>query len=142
MERLWHSSYECIYHLVLVPKYRKSYLYQQCYRKVWKNLRILSERIWCKILEWNLQKDHIHMVIQIPPKFSVSKVVWQLKGKTAIMLHNEFWYKKNTLMQKSFRSRWYFIRTTWVDKDIVIDYVRNQAKKDRLEDGNQMDFSW
>jgi len=142
MDTGWHTSYECIYHLVLVPKYRKNYLYKQCCKQVWKNLRILSERIWCEILEWNLQSDHIHMVIKIPPKFSVSKVVWQLKWKTAIMLHNEYWDKKNTLSQKSFWSRWYFVRTTWVDKDIVIDYVRNQAKKDKREEGNQLDFSW
>ncbi len=142
MEKLSHTSYECIYHIVLVPKYRKSYLYSKYCRKVWKILRMLSERLWCEILEWNLQKDHIHMVIKIPPKYSVSQIIWQLKWKTAIMLHNEYWNKKKTLMQKSFWSRWYFVRTTWVDKDIVLEYVKNQAKKDRKEDWNQLDFNW
>ena len=70
-----HTSYECIYHVVIVPKYRKSFLYQQNMRKVWKILRLISERIWCKILEWNLQKDHIHMVIEIPPKYSVALIL-------------------------------------------------------------------
>lgn len=142
MNKWWHSSYDCIYHLVLVPKYRKQHLYTLHCKDVWKILRMLSERIWCEIIEWNLQKDHIHIVIKIPPKFSVSKVIWQLKWKTAIILHNKFWNKNKTLMQKNFWSRWYFIRTTWVDKDIVINYVKNQAKKDKTEDWNQLDFAW
>jgi len=142
MGKGWHTSYECIYHLVLVPKYRKNYLYRQCCKQVGKILRTLSERLWCEILEWNLQKDHVHIVIKIPPRYSVSSIVWQLKWKTAIMLHNEYWDRKNTLIQKNFWSRWYFVRTTWVDKNIVLDYVRNQAKKDQREDWNQLDFSW
>lgn len=141
MNSLNHTSYECVYHVVLVPKYRKSVLYQKNMVKVWKTLRLLSERMWCKIIEWNLQRDHIHMVIEIPPKYSVSWVIWKLKWKTAIMLFNEFWNKKN-LAQKSFWSRWYFVRTTWIDKDIVINYVKNQAKKDKSIDWNQLDFQW
>ena len=142
MKRTGHTSYDCIYHIVLVPKYRKQYLYTLKCKQVWKILRILSERLWTEILEWNLQSDHIHIVIKIPPKFSVSRVIWELKWKTAIMLHNKYWNKKKTLSQKSFWSRWYFVRTTWVDKDIVIEYVKNQAKKDKLEDWTQMDFAW
>lgn len=142
MERWSHTSYECIYHIVLVPKYRRSYLYQTHCKTVWKYLRIISERIWCEILEWNLQKDHVHIVMKIAPKFSVPKVVWELKWKTAILLFNEFWNKKKTLAQKSFWSRWYFVRSTWVDKDIVLEYVRNQAKKDKNIEWNQLDFAW
>jgi len=142
MQNWSHTSYECVYHVVFVPKYRKSYLYQQNIRTVWKILRMLAERLWCKILEWNLQKDHIHMVIEIAPKYSVSWVIWKLKWKSAILLFNEFGNKKNTLAQKSFWSRWYFVRTTWVDKRIVIDYVRNQSKKDKNIDWNQLDMKW
>ena len=142
MEHWSHTSYDCIYHIVLVPKYRKNILYKQNCKIVWKYLRTISERIWCEILEWNLQSDHIHIVMRIPPKFSVSKVVWEMKGKTAIMLFNTFWNKKKTLAQKSFWSRWYFVRSTWVDKDIVLEYVRNQTKKDKSVDWNQLDFNW
>ena len=142
MENQWHSSYDCIYHIVIVPKYRKQELYTLHRKEVWKILRTLSERLDCEILEWNLQRDHIHMVIKIAPKYSVAKIIWQLKWKTAIMLHNKYWNKKKTLSQKNFWSRWYFVRTTWVDKDIVLEYVKNQAKKDRMEDWNQLDFSW
>ena len=142
MERWSHTSYDCIYHIVLVPKYRKSILYRKHSKTVWKNLRTISERIGCEILEWNLQNDHIHIVMRIPPKFSVSKVVWEMKWKTAIMLFNEFWNKNKTLAQKSFWSRWYFVRSTWVDKDIVLEYVRNQAKKDKNVEWNQLDFNW
>ena len=142
MQNWSHTRYECVYHIVLVPKYRKSYLYQQNLRTVWKILRMLSERIWCRILEWNLQKDHIHMVIEIPPKYSVSWTIWKLKWKSAILLFNEFGNKKNTLAQNSFWSRWYFARTTWVDKSIVLDYVRNQSKKDKSIDWNQLDLKW
>ena len=142
MERWSHTSYECIYHVVLVPKYRRSYLYQKHHKKVWELLRLVSERRWCEIIEWNLQINHIHIVMKIPPKFSVSKIIWEMKWKTAIMLFNKFWNKKNILNQKSFWSRWYFVRSTWVDKDIVIEYVRNQAKKDKAINGNQLDFTW
>ena len=58
------------------------------------------------------------------------------------MLFNEFWNKNKTLAQKSFWSRWYFVRSTWVDKDIVLEYVRNQAKKDKNVEWNQLDFNW
>ena len=142
MEKWSHTSYDCIYHIVLVPKYRKQILYTKHFKRVWELLRMLSKRIWCEILEWNLQKDHIHMVIKIPPRFSVSKVIWQLKWKIVILLHNEFWNKNKTLSQKSFWSRWYFVRMTWIDKDIVLWYVRNQVKKDKKYDWNQLDFNW
>ena len=83
MKNWSHTSYECIYHVVFVPKYRKSYLYQQNIRTVWKILRMLAERLWCNILEWNLQKDHVHMVIEIAPKYSVSWVIGKLKMKVS-----------------------------------------------------------
>ena len=137
-----HVSYDCIYHIVIVPKYRKKILYGQVHRTVWKFIRVICERIWVEIVEWNLQQDHIHMILKIPPKYSVSKVLWTIKWKTAIMLHNEFSKSKKNIVQKSFWSRWYFVRTVWVDKDIVIKYVKEQNENEIKYEWKQMDFGW
>ena len=137
-----HISWECIYHVVIVPKYRKKVLYKEVRKIVWKFLRTIAERLWVEIVKWNLQPDHIHMVLKIPPKYSVAKVIWTMKWKTAIMLHNEFWNKKKSLGQKSFWSRWYFVRTIWLDKEIVLEYVKNQNDDDKYYDWDKLDFSW
>ena len=127
--------------MVVVPKYRKSKLFQAVRKEIWEIMKELSKRHDFEIIEWNVAIDHVHMLLKIAPKYSVSWVVWLLKWKSAIMLHNQHW-KKKMLWQKNFWSRWYFVTTAWIDLEIVKKYIQNQNKKDKVEDWEQLDFNW
>jgi len=85
-ESLSHLKWECKYHLVFIPKYRRKVLYEQLRRHLGEVLRGLAEQKQCRILEWHLMPDHVHMLISIPPKYAVSAVVGFIKGKSPIHL--------------------------------------------------------
>lgn len=127
--------------MVVVPKYRKSKLFQAVRREIWEIMKELSKRYDFEIVKWNVAIDHVHMLLKIAPKYSVSWILWILKWKSAIMLHNLHW-KKKMLWQKNFWSRWYFVTTAWVDLEVVKKYIENQNKKDKVEDWEQLDFNW
>ena len=136
-----HTKWDCHYHIVVVPKYRKSKLFQAVRREIWEIMQELSRRYDFEIIKWNVAINHVHMLLRIAPKYSVSWIVGIMKWKSAIMLHNKHGNKK-MLWQKNFWSRWYFVSTVWIDIEIVKKYIENQNKKDILEDGNQLDFNW
>ena len=140
-EKQSHTKWDCNYHIVVVPKYRKSKLFQAVRKEIWEIIRALWRRYDFEIVKWAVASDHVHMLLRIWPKYSVSKVVWILKWKSAIILHNNHG-KRKMLCQKSFWSRWYFVSTVWTDIEVVKNYIENQRKKDILEDGNQLDFNW
>ena len=140
-EKQSHTTWDCNYHIVVVPKYRKSKLFQVVRWEIWEIIRELGKRYDFEIVRWNIAKDHVHMLLKIAPKYSVANILWILKWKSAIMLHNRHG-KKRMLWQKNFWSRWYFVSTVWIDIEIVKRYIENQNKKDKLEDGNQLDFNW
>ena len=104
-------------------------------------MKELSKRYDFEIVKWNVAIDHVHMLLKIAPKYSVSWILWILKGKSAIMLHNLHW-KKKKLWQKNFWSRWYFVTMDWVDLEVVKKYIENQNKKYKVEDWEQLDFKW
>lgn len=93
-------------------------------------------------VEWTLKTDHVHLILKIPPKEAVSDVVGRLKWKSAIRLANEFSKQKNWYINKSFWSTGYFVRTIGIDAEVVKKYVRDQADKDKREDGNQLDLGF
>ena len=137
-----HVLWDCIYHVVIVPKYRKKILYLHTRKEIGAIIRTLAKRKGIEIIEGNAQVDHIHMVISIPPKFSVANTMGFIKGKSAILLHNQFGKRNRNIMQKSFWSRGYFVRTIGIDEETVKNYVRNQWKKDQTTEGTQLDFQW
>ena len=136
-----HTKWDFHYHIVVVPKYRKSKLFQLVRKEIWEIIRELSKRYDFEIIKWNVSEDHVHMLLRIAPKYSISRIIWILKWKSAIMLHNNHG-KKRMLWQKSFWSRWYFVSTVWIDLEIVKRYIENQNKKDILEEWKQLDFNW
>lgn len=85
--------------------------------------------------------DHVHMMLSIPPKYSVANILGYMKGKSAIWLHNELG-KRRSVQQKSFWSTGYFVRTVGLDQEMVRKYIQDQQKKDRYEDGDQLDLKW
>jgi putative transposase len=136
-----HTKWDATFHVVIVPKYRKSILFQGIRKEIWDILKLLSKRFDVEIIQGNVWMDHIHMIIRIDPKYSVADIIWKLKWKSAIMIHNRFG-KKKMLSQKSFWSRWYFVSTVWIDLEMIKKYVAEQWKQDKYIDWNQLDFWW
>lgn len=141
-EKQNHVVWECTYHVVIVPKYRKKVLFGLARKRIGEILRELAKQKGIEIVKGNACPDHIHMVLSIPPKYSVAHVMGFIKGKSAIRMHAEFSRRKMALMQKSFWSRGYFVRTVGIDKEIVKRYVEDQWKKDKFNDGPQLDLHW
>ncbi len=141
MESQSHVRWECNYHIVIVPKYRKRVLFGTVGSRIREILRELAKRKGIKIIEGHVMPDHVHMMLSIPPKYSVANILGYLKGKSAIWLHNEFGSRKS-VRQKSFWSTGYFVRTVGLDEEMVKRYIQNQEKKDKYEDGDQLDLKW
>ena len=139
---LSHVKWDCKYHIIIVPKYRKKVLYGQVRRRVGGILRLLAKQKEMEILGGHACVDHIHLVASIPPKYSISGVIGFLKGKSAIYLHREFARYYKNYHGKNFRSRGYFVTTVGLDEETVKEYVRNQEKLDKRDDGNQLDLNW
>ena len=135
-----HTSFDCSYHIVLCPKYRKKIIYGTYKTQLWNILNDLLREMKIEKLEWHLMKDHIHLQLKIPPSLSVAKVIGTLKWKSAIRLHNRYAPRRTALGHKHFWSRWYFVRTTGLDIEMINNYIRNQVKEDIIEDGNQLDL--
>lgn len=142
LKTLSHARWECKYHIIFAAKYRKKVLYGQVRKRVGQILRILAKQRGVEILEGHVCREHVHMVVSIPPKYSVSMVIGFLKGKSAIMIHREFARHYKNYHGKSFWSRGYFVSTVGLDEEVVKEYVRNQEQLDKQADGIQIDMNW
>ena len=132
-ESLSHVRWDCKYHVVIVPKYRKRKLYGELKRQVGEILHELSRQRGVTILEGNLCADHVHMCLRVPPKFSVAFVIGFLKGKSAVRIHRRAGNKRVTGLH--FWSRGYCVSTVGLDEATIRKYIREQEKheKDQLE---------
>jgi len=137
-----HVKWECKYHIIITPKYRKKILYGQVRKRVGEILRTLSRQKQVDILEGYVCTDHVHMVMSIPPKYSIAMVLGFLKGKSAIQLHREFAKQYKNYHGKSFWSRGYFVSTVGMDEEAIKKYVREQEHKDKTQEGNQLEMRW
>lgn len=134
--------WDCKYHIVIVPKYRKKVLFGPIRTQIGTMLRALAKQKESDILEGHALPDHIHLVISIPPKYSVAHLVGFLKGKSAIKMHNVFSPRRRSVAQKSFWSRGYLVSTVGIDEDTIRKYVQDQWKDDRYVDGDTLDLRW
>lgn len=131
---LSHSRWECKYHVVWIPKCRRKMLYGQLRRHLGEVLHELARQKECKILEGHLQPDHVHILMSIPPKYSVAQVVGYVKGKSAIHIARNFLGQRKNYSGMHFWARGYFVSTVGADEDAVRAYIRDQEKEDnRLE---------
>lgn len=137
-----HVVWDCAYHVVIVPKYRKRMLFGTVRKRIGEIIRELAKRKGIEVVKGNALPDHIHLVLSIPPRYSVAHTMGYLKGKSAILAHLEFGKRKMPLMQKSFWSRGYFVRTVGIDKEVVKRYVENQWKQNKIIDGDTLDLRW
>ena len=132
---LSHTSWECVYHIVWIPKYRRKVLYGETRREVGEILRMLAERMdGVEIVEGSACVDHIHICLRIPPKYAVSNVVGRLKGKSAIVLHERHpEWRSITGRDRTLWARGYYVNTIGLDEAKVRKYVREQEEASRIE---------
>ena len=129
-KRLSHSVWECKYHVVFIPKYRKKALYEGLRKELGKVFRTLARQKECEVEEGHLHSDHVHMLISIPPKYSVAQVVGYIKGKSVIHIARTYLGQKKNYNGMSFWARGYFVSTVGTDEDAVRTYIRDQEKED------------
>ena len=136
MERyksLQHSKWECKYHVVWIPKCRKKALYGQLRKELGRVLRELAMQKESEVIEGTLRGDHVHMVVSIPPKYSVSQVVGYVKGKSAIWVARTAGKSRNFVGQ-NFWARGYCVSTVGLDEETIRAYVRTQEEADKKLD--------
>lgn len=133
-QSLSHVKWECKYHVVFIPKYRRKVLYGRLRRRVGAILRDLCVQKEIGLLEGRAVIDHVHMVLSIPPKYSVAYTIGFLKGKSAVRIHREL-LKERRMVGLHFWATGYCVSTVGLDEEKVRQYVRDQEKQDRLADG-------
>jgi len=127
---LSHTKWECKYHVVFIPKYRKKRIYGEIRRRLGEVLRRLAEQRESRVEEGHLMPDHVHMMLSIPPKYSVSQVIGYMKGKSAIHIAREFAGRKRNFVGQSFWARGYFVSTVGRDEAVIREYIRQQERED------------
>jgi putative transposase len=130
---LSHATWNCQYHVVFASKYRTKRLYGDLRLELRDLFVRLSLQKGCRIEEGHLMPDHVHMLISIPPKYSVAHIVGFLKGKTALYVANKY-AKKRKYRGYHFWARGYFVSTIGYDEQVVRRYIRNQEKADKASD--------
>ena len=139
-QSLSHTKWDCKYHVVFIPKYRRKRIFGKLRHHLGEILHELAKQKQSEIVEGHLRPDHVHMCISIPPKFSVSSVVGFIKGKSAISIARNFLGRRRNFTGESFWARGYFVSTVGLDEVVVREYIRNQEKEDkRLE---QLNLDW
>jgi|ERR1700722_17086171 len=129
-QSLSHSKWECKYHIVFIPKYRKKVLYGRINEFLKKTFHELARQKGCEIIGGNIVHDHVHMIISIPPKYAVSEIIGYLKGKSAIAVARQFGGKQKNFNGESFWARGYAVSTVGYELEKVKEYVKNQEQID------------
>ncbi|MDI4646707.1 IS200/IS605 family transposase [Cohnella hashimotonis] len=128
---LAHTKWNCKYHIVFAPKYRRQVIYGKLKREIGKILRELCERKGVEIIGAEACPDHIHMLVSIPPKLSVLEFMGYLKGKISLMIFDKFANMKYRYGSRQFWCRGYFVDTVGRNKKVIEEYIRNQMVKDK-----------
>lgn len=128
---LAHTKWNCKYHIVFAPKYRRQVIYGKLKREIGKILRELCERKGVEIIEAEACPDHIHMLVSIPPKLSVAEFMGYLKGKSSLMIFDKFANLKYRYGNRQFWCRGYFVDTVGRNKKVIAEYIRNQLIEDK-----------
>ena len=129
-----HTRRRCQYHIVFAPKYRRQAIYREIKVDVGKILRKLCEQKGVEIIEAELCPDHIHMLISIPPKHSVSQIMGYLKGKSSLMIFDRHANLKYKYGNRHFWARGYFVDTVGRNKKQIQEYIKHQLEEDKMAD--------
>ena len=128
---LSHTKWNCKYHIVFCPKYRRQVIYGQLRAEIGKILRQLCSYKGVEIIEAEACRDHIHMLVSIPPKISVSSFMGYLKGKSSLMIFDKFANLKYKYGNRQFWCRGFFVDTVGKNKKAIAEYIRNQLTEDK-----------
>ena len=131
---LTHTTWNCKYHVVFAPKYRRKVFFGEKRDGIGKILRKLCEWKGIEIQEAELCPDHVHMLISIPPKVSVSSFMGYLKGKSSLMIYEQFGDMKFKYRNREFWCRGYYVDTVGKDKQKIAEYIKRQLEEDKLGD--------
>ena len=131
---LAHTTWECKYHVVFAPKFRRQIIYRKIKADVGKILRELCNRKGIEIIEAEVCSDHIHMLIRIPPKYSVSEIMGYLKGKISFMIFYRHANLKYKYGNRHFWCRGYYVDTVGKNAKKIEEYIRNQLAEDKIND--------
>jgi putative transposase len=134
VESLSHTRWECKYHIVFIPKYRRKAIFGQIRRDLGEVFQRLARQKESVIEEGHLMPDHVHMMISIPPKYAVSQVVGFIKGKSAIHIARTYAGRTRNYVGQHFWARGYFASTVGRDEQVIREYIRHQEAEDRRID--------
>ena len=129
-----HTSWRCQYHIVFAPKYRRQVIYREIKVDIGKILRKLCEQKGVEIIEAELCPDHVHMLISIPPKYSVSQIMGYLKGKSSLMIFDRHANLKYKYGNRHFWARGYYVDTVGRNKKQIQEYINHQLDEDQIAD--------
>ena len=133
-DNLQHTKYECKYHVVFIPKYRRKILFKEIRRYLGEVFHDLARQKESRIEEGHMLEDHVHMLVSIPPKYAVSSVIGYIKGKSAIHIAREYRGKKKNYGGEHFWARGFFVSTVGKDEKAIREYIRKQEDADRRMD--------
>ncbi len=133
-QSLAHTKWECKYHVVWIPKYRRKKLFAEIRRELGPMLRELAQHKESEILEGSILIDHIHRLIAIPPKYAVAQVIGYLKGKSAIHIARTFGGRQKNFTGEHFWARGYYVSTVGIDEAVIRRYIEQQEAEDRRLD--------
>ena len=131
IDSLAHTKWNCKYHIVFAPKYRRQVIYGKIKADIGKMLRKLCEYKQIEILEAEACKDHIHMLISVPPKYSISQIMGYLKGKSSLMIFEKYANLKYKYGNRHFWCRGFYVDTVGRNKKAIAEYIKNQLQEDK-----------
>ena len=136
---LSHTRWECKYHVVFIPKYRRKVVFGQIRRELGEVFRRLAKQKESEVEEGHVMPDHVHMMLSIPPKYSVAQVVGYIKGKSAIHIARTYMERKRNYIGQHFWARGYFVSTVGRDEEVIRNYIRHQERESGAADAGDSD---
>jgi putative transposase len=133
-QSLSHTKWDCKYHVIWIPKYRKKAIFGDLRKYLGEIFRELARQKECTVIEGHLMPDHVHIMLAIPPKYSVAQVVGFIKGKSAIQIARNFQGRKKNFVGQNFWARGYYVSTVGKDEEAVRAYIQHQEKEDKRLD--------
>ncbi|MEM9216691.1 MAG: IS200/IS605 family transposase [Cyanobacteria bacterium P01_F01_bin.150] len=137
-----HTRWECKYHIVFIPKYRRKAMYKELRKYLGEIFHELARHRECKIEEGHLLPDHVHMLISIPPKYPVSQVMGYIKGKSAMAIARKYGGKRGNIVGQKFWARGYFVSTVGRDESTIRAYIKHQEQEEQRLDQLSLLDEW
>ncbi|REJ88270.1 MAG: IS200/IS605 family transposase [Planctomycetota bacterium] len=137
-----HVKWDCKYHVVIVPKYRRRRFYGSLRTEIGKILRQLCRQKDIELVKGNALPDHVHLLLSVPPKYSIANTVGYLKGKSAIRISRDLEKVKGSLYGRAFWSRGYCVSTVGLDEAMIRAYIQHQEKHERDQERGLFDINY